>query len=478
MSDKVKVEKGKLSQFRPATENANGHTPRGLGALGSAMGGSGYVAPMTAATDGEMIDGSARLEVAFDRFGDEAVIIRHDGKTPIVMIREDIPNAKTPEAKRIAYESNRVAELDLSWSAEQIVADLDAGIDLAGLWNDAELTELLEAAGSELLKENGAGAEAPEIGPDRAEELQAKWQVKPGDLWVIESKTGPGKFHRLLCGDCRNRDDIGRLCGEQKVSVFTSPPYAEQRKKQYGGVPTAEYVEWWEAVQDSVKSVLAEDGSFFVNIKAHCEDGQRVLYVFDLVLAMVRRWGWRFVDELCWVNGGYPGNFSPRFKNGFEPVYHFSSGGAKHRPGNVRFKMTVANKRKTKWNREKYGGLGRYYSPTGSGTSLNQSAFDGSFALPSNVLEIPADRGFLRDEVVQDIHSATFPTTLPAFFIKAYSDPGDSWLDPFAGSGTVGIACERESRLSLLCEVLPKYCAVILERFQQTFDIEPALLSE
>ena len=115
-----------------------------------------------------------------------------------------------------------------------------------------------------------------------------------------------------------------------------SPPYAEQRKEQYGGVPTAEYVAWWEAVQANVKANLAQDGSFFVNIKPHCEDGERVLYVFDLVLAMRRRWGWRFVDELCWLRSGVPGEWANRFKNGFEPLYQFCvDGSMKFRAKNV-----------------------------------------------------------------------------------------------------------------------------------------------
>jgi DNA modification methylase len=284
--------------------------------------------------------------------------------------------------------------------------------------------------------------------------------------------------HRLICGDCRNADDVARLVNGRRVNgVFTSPPYAEQRKAQYGGAPTSEYVEWWEAVQSNMRGVLTEDGSFFVNIKPHCEDGQRVLYVFDLVLAMVRLWEWRFVDELCWVSGGYPGQFTSRFKNGFEPVYHFAVGGVKHHPDAVRFEMTEANKRMTRKNQETYG-PGRHYSPTRSGTGRNNFTFDTEIALPSNVLTIPADRGFLRDETVATTHSATFPVALPTFFVKAYSDPGDTWLDPFCGSGTTIVAAHNEGRIGYGIERLPKYCAVILERLQAHTGITPELLQD
>jgi hypothetical protein len=39
-----------------------------------------------------------------------------------------------------------------------------------------------------------------------------------------------------------------------------------------------------------------------------------VLYVKDLTLAHVRRWGWLFVDELAWVRKGVPGGWPNRFK--------------------------------------------------------------------------------------------------------------------------------------------------------------------
>jgi DNA modification methylase len=111
---------------------------------------------------------------------------------------------------------------------------------------------------------------------------------------------------------------------EEVNGVFTSPPYARQRDWAYGGVPIEKYVDWFEDVQANMMRFLASDGSAFVNIKPHTEEGQRVLYVMDLVLAMVRKWGWRLVDEFCWERVGVPGSWPNRFRNGFEPVYHFS----------------------------------------------------------------------------------------------------------------------------------------------------------
>jgi len=74
-----KVRIGKLSELRPQSVNANKHTERGLRMLDDAMSEDGYVAPATATADKEVIDGSARLERAFDKFDDEAIILEHDG---------------------------------------------------------------------------------------------------------------------------------------------------------------------------------------------------------------------------------------------------------------------------------------------------------------------------------------------------------------------------------------------------------------
>jgi len=137
------IENGKLSDFKPQTENANRHTQEGLTALSNAYSEVGYVAPMTAAANGEVIDGSARLEKATGKFGDDVLVIRHDGTKPIVMVREDVETADDPKAKRISYGANRIGELSLNWDPDKIIADLESGVDLSGLFDESELDNVL-----------------------------------------------------------------------------------------------------------------------------------------------------------------------------------------------------------------------------------------------------------------------------------------------------------------------------------------------
>lgn len=138
----AQIETKKLSDFKSQNENANGHTERGLKSLSVAYEKVGYVAPMTADANNEILDGSARLQKAVDQFPDEALVIRHDGSKPVIMVREDIKDGTDPKAKLISYGANRIAETNLDWEPGQVLVDVENGVDLSGLFSDNELAEM------------------------------------------------------------------------------------------------------------------------------------------------------------------------------------------------------------------------------------------------------------------------------------------------------------------------------------------------
>lgn len=135
----AKIGDEKMAKFRPAQRNANRHTQRGMGQLEQSMRGHGYVTPMTAAADGEVLDGSARAETSARVFGDDVLVVHHDGKRPVMMVRDDIPNADTPEARAIALAANRVAQINLDFDPDVILDDIAAGADVGDLWFEHEL---------------------------------------------------------------------------------------------------------------------------------------------------------------------------------------------------------------------------------------------------------------------------------------------------------------------------------------------------
>lgn len=278
--------------------------------------------------------------------------------------------------------------------------------------------------------------------------------VTVGDIWKC------GK-HYIACGDCRDVSVWSNLlycAGIDTINgCITSPPYAMQRKNFYGGVPENEYIEWFESVQENIGRYIAEDGSFFLNIKEHAKDGQRVLYCKKLVIAMVEQLGWRFVDELMWLHQGFPGKYKCRFKSQFEPIYHFSKGWP------VKFfpKAVSHQSNDVPWRDPK-----DYKSCNEFGVLVGPSVNRGSgMALPGNVIRISQGTSKIK-------HAAVFPVALPEFFIKAFSEIGDAWLDPFCGSGTTIVAAIKTQRVGLGIELLPRYVQLTLDRLRE-IGLEP-----
>jgi len=400
----------------------------------------GFGAPLVAREqDGELIAGHTRLRAAMKLGLD---------KVPVRFLRLD-----PAEAHLLALADNRLTELT-PWNEPELhslLGDYDAtSAGLAG-WN----AEDLEALETRLLADDEQRDVNPEndVVPDEIPEPPKDPVTRPGDLWVLGQ-------HRLLCGDCRSADDLARLFEGSQVHVaVTSPPYASQRKydESSGFKPIApdEYVAWFEAVQRNVGEVLAPGGSWFVNIKEHCEDGQRHLYVKDLVTAHVRRWGWFFIDEFVWVRQGVPGGWANRFKNGFEPIFHFSRGAQiKFRPEHVLRHSEYAFQYEPGKAKKNAADSGFFRGDSvGAGEGM---------ARPNNVLHLQTNSqntGF-------GGHGASYPIGLPSFFLRAFSDVGDACFDPFMGSGTTLIAAEKLERMAYGTEISPAYCDVIVERWE------------
>ena len=113
--------------------------------LSKSMEDHGFFGAMTSSADGEIFDGSARLETAYERFGDsvEPIIVDADGTRPIIVRRIDIPNADDPKAKKMAIAANRIASVDLDWNME-VLAEISQEIDISDMFFDDELAKLAE----------------------------------------------------------------------------------------------------------------------------------------------------------------------------------------------------------------------------------------------------------------------------------------------------------------------------------------------
>ena len=232
--------------------------------------------------------------------------------------------------------------------------------------------------------------------------------------------------------------------------VFTSPPYADNRKGTYKGIPIKEYVNWFLPISSELKRVLKNDGTFILNIKERTEDGERQTYVLELILEMKKQ-GWLWTEEYIWYKKNcYPGKWPNRFRDAWERCLQFNK--------QKKFKMyqEAVMVPIGDWSKKRLAKLSetdriRDESKVGSGFGKNVSNWLGRrFVYPTNVLHLAtecANRG----------HSASFPVSLPAWFIKLFTQKEDIVLDPFIGSGTTAIACLDLNRHYIGIEAMDSY---------------------
>jgi DNA modification methylase len=88
------------------------------------------------------------------------------------------------------------------------------------------------------------------------------------------------------------------------------------------------------------------------------------------------------------------------------------------------------------------------------------------------------DVWFIKKPHVNDLHPTMKPVELVERAMRNSSKTRDTVLDPFGGSGTTLIACEKAGRQARLIELEPKYCDVIIRRWQEFTGQEATLDSD
>ncbi len=258
--------------------------------------------------------------------------------------------------------------------------------------------------------------------------------------------------HDLYLGDC---EEVMRKIPENSVDlIFTSPPYADQRKNTYGGICPDDYVDWFLPKAEQMLRVLKPTGTFILNIKEKVVKGERSTYIMELILAM-RKQGWLWTEEFIWHKKNcYPGKWPNRFRDSWERLLQFNK--------NKKFNMYQEEVMVPMgdWAKARLKNLSetdktRDESKVGSGFGKNISnwlARDKVY--PTNVLH-------LATECNNKNHSAAFPEGLPEWFMKLFTKTGDTVLDPFMGSGTTNIVANRMRRNSIGIEILQEYYEMV-----------------
>ena len=258
--------------------------------------------------------------------------------------------------------------------------------------------------------------------------------------------------HDLYLGNCE--DVLMKLPDNSVDLIFTSPPYADQRKKTYGGIHPDEYVEWFLPKTEQMLRVLKPTGTFVLNIKEKVVDGERSTYIMELIPAM-RKQGWLWTEEFIWHKKNcYPGKWPNRFRDAWERLLQFNK--------NKKFNMyqeevmvPMGDWAKTRLKNLSEVDKTRDESKVGSGFGKNISNWlEREKAYPTNVLH-------LATECNNKKHSAAFSEGLPEWFIKLFTQVGDTVMDPFMGSGTTNIVANRMRRNSIGIEIVADYYEMV-----------------
>jgi len=251
--------------------------------------------------------------------------------------------------------------------------------------------------------------------------------------------------NRIIRGECP--DALKEIPSNVIDLTITSPPYANNRRGYYKGSSSNRYVDWFLPISQELYRILKPTGSFVLNIKENCRNGERETYVLELILALKKQ-GWLWIEEYCWYKkNSYPGKWPNRFRDNWERCLHFTK--------QKKFKMyqDAVKVPMGEWAKQRFKSLSendyiRYVSGTNSKFGRNVSNWlNRRKVYPHNVLVFekehyiePTTVLHLATECSNRNHSAVFPIELPSWFIRLFTRKRDIVLDPFSGVGTSALA--------------------------------------
>jgi site-specific DNA-methyltransferase (cytosine-N4-specific) len=265
------------------------------------------------------------------------------------------------------------------------------------------------------------------------------------------------------------------LGGDAVDLLVTSPPYGDvkrgaslmQSKGEYESISPDDYVKWFGPTARGIYKSLRSTGSFILNIDSQVTEGQINLYIYDLLLYLVRDVGFKFVQDYYWIKSVVlPSGRATSYKGprrAVEQLWHFTK--------SDNYKVDTRNIL-MKYSRGMSDQLNNYARrqdaedcvlPSGHSYKAKRMFTDHGGATPMNY--IYAAPCVSNDECTQKwkelglpIHPARFPPAIPEYFIRMLTDPGDLVCDCFMGSGTTAAVAKQLSRHYIGCDRSDVYC--------------------
>jgi DNA modification methylase len=398
-----KIERIAVEALLPYAKNSRTHSDEQVAQIAASIKEFGFNNPILIDKENTIIAGHGRLLAA-----------RRMGMTEVPCIK--LGHLTETQRKAYVIADNRLA-LNADWDTDMLTIELNDllednfALDILGFDAD-ELKALLDpVTPTEGLTDDDAVPETPE-----------EPKTKPGDIYRL------GR-HRLMCGDSTSIDAVEKLMDGAEVDfMFTSPPYnAGDSEKLSGNTHTID------------------------NKYATYRDDKTQSDYLDFLRGFTNAWMW--VSKCMAVNiQQLAGNkiafveYLEAYKNHLIDIAIWNKGhGAPALAANVMnscFEYIVF--------------LGQTENPS---RAVPCSDFRGTV---KNVYEGQPNR----NNEFSKVHAATFPVDFPEWAIKSFTKNGSIIGDAFGGTGTTMIACEKLGRTNFTMELDPKYCDVIVKRWE------------
>lgn len=383
----------------------------------------GFNVPVLIDITNTILSGHARVAAA-----------RLAGFDQIPVVR--IEHLSEAEAKAFMLAENKFV-LEASWDQELLASTfseiIDFGVDPAVTgFSLAEVDLTIDAA--QEAKPKAAAADGVENQIPQPPETPVS---RNEDLWLL------GR-HKLLCGDARAPADYKRLLKSETAHIiFTDPPYNVKIPGHVSGLGKVKHENFAMASGEMSEAEFTAFLTETLGLAAsRCKDGSIAYVCID----------WRHLGELLaagkqvfselknlcvWDKG--QGGMGALYRSQHELVFIFKVGTAPHT------------------NNFGLGDTGRYRTNVWAYRGINSMSATRSAELA--------------------MHPTVKPVALVADALRDCSKRGEIVLDPFGGSGSTLIAAEKTGRLARLIEYEPRYCDVIIARFERVTGKQATLAS-
>ena len=324
------------------------------------------------------------------------------------------------ERKAYALAHNKLT-MNSDFDAEMLQLNLDSisEINMALFGFEVEAPEEPEAPIFE--------DEAPEDAPTRC---------NPGDIWEMDG-------HRLLCGDSTDADQVGQLMnGERASMVFTDPPYGYSYKSNMS--------DRFEVIQNDDKML-----DFFPSVKKYNDGFVYVCAAWKNIDAWMQLFKMYYpvTNVIIWdKGGGGMGDLTGTFATDYEMILVSNNG-----------KDIIGKRTGSVWN----------FTPV----EVAHMKKNELVALFLEMRKYNSVWKIAKDNGADYVHPTQKPVALSARAIRSSTTDGIV-LDLFGGSGSTLIACEQLGRKCYICELDPKYCDVILQRWENLTGRKAKLLNK